>query len=228
MRDRQGHARERSGAPGRDCSPVSTTRLGSGLRNTPGPPMSSAPWRPQTPGRGARSPPRCQSGTRASVSAQSTCSAASRIGRSRYGDGNRRWPDAGRGRGSRAGAGRAAAANDFAPITALAAAAIAIGQEKTYTLPRIEAPPDETGDLVRAFEGMMVRLGNANADLLESNAALRRENEERGASKMRSGARLQSASGSKPSGKHCSCGSARPAGSRTSSSRPCPTSSALR
>jgi signal transduction histidine kinase len=66
------------------------------------------------------------------------------------------------------------------PISTLASAARAIGQEKNYSLPTIEAPPDEIGDLVRAFEGMMTRLGNANADLLESNAALRREIEERG------------------------------------------------
>jgi signal transduction histidine kinase/CheY-like chemotaxis protein len=66
------------------------------------------------------------------------------------------------------------------PIAALAAAARAIGQEKNYSLPKIEAPPDEIGDLVRAFEGMMTRLGTANADILESNAALRREIEERG------------------------------------------------
>ncbi len=66
------------------------------------------------------------------------------------------------------------------PIGLLASAARAIGQEKAYTLPKIEAPPDEIGDLVKAFEDMMTRLGEANADILDSNAALRRENEERG------------------------------------------------
>ena len=50
------------------------------------------------------------------------------------------------------------------PIVALAAAARTIGPDR-YDLPSIEAPPDETGELVRAFGDMVQRLASANAAL---------------------------------------------------------------
>jgi len=58
------------------------------------------------------------------------------------------------------------------PIIELADAAAKIGQGERYELPAISAPPDETGTLVRAFEGMVQRL-------LQSNEALRAEVDER-------------------------------------------------
>jgi signal transduction histidine kinase/CheY-like chemotaxis protein len=50
------------------------------------------------------------------------------------------------------------------PIVALARAARAIGRDR-FDLPVIEAPPDETGELVRAFGEMVQRLMSANAAL---------------------------------------------------------------
>jgi signal transduction histidine kinase/ActR/RegA family two-component response regulator len=58
------------------------------------------------------------------------------------------------------------------PIVDLAEAAANIGQIERYQIPAIDAPPDETGKLVRAFEGMVERL-------LQSNEALRAEVDER-------------------------------------------------
>jgi hypothetical protein len=58
------------------------------------------------------------------------------------------------------------------PIVDLAEAAANIGQGDRYEIPAIGAPPDETGQLVRAFEGMVERL-------LHSNESLRAEVDER-------------------------------------------------
>jgi signal transduction histidine kinase/CheY-like chemotaxis protein len=57
------------------------------------------------------------------------------------------------------------------PIVELAAAARSVGPDDTE-MPPVRAPPDETGDLVRAFEDMVRRLTLANQ-------ALRREVDER-------------------------------------------------
>jgi signal transduction histidine kinase/CheY-like chemotaxis protein len=58
------------------------------------------------------------------------------------------------------------------PIVDLAEAAAKIGQGDRYEIPAIGAPPDETGQLVRAFGGMVERL-------LHSNESLRAEVDER-------------------------------------------------
>ena len=65
------------------------------------------------------------------------------------------------------------------PIVALAQAARRVGHEADYRLPSIEAPADETGELVRAFGDMVQRISDTNAALMESNAALRQEVEQR-------------------------------------------------
>jgi signal transduction histidine kinase len=65
------------------------------------------------------------------------------------------------------------------PIVALAHAAASVGGDQQYVLPAIDAPPDEIGDLVRAFGDMVRRIGETNAALRESNVALRSEVEQR-------------------------------------------------
>ena len=65
------------------------------------------------------------------------------------------------------------------PIVSLAQAARSIGRDQKYELPLIEASPDETGDLVRAFGDMVRRIGEANVALVQSNTALRGEVEQR-------------------------------------------------
>ena len=59
------------------------------------------------------------------------------------------------------------------PITELADAAANIGQGERHEIPAIDAPPDETGKLVRAFEGMVQRLTHAN-DALQAEVDERR------------------------------------------------------
>jgi signal transduction histidine kinase/ActR/RegA family two-component response regulator len=58
------------------------------------------------------------------------------------------------------------------PIVQLSAAAREIGRDEHFQMPAIEAPPDETGALVTAFQDMVKRL-------VSSNEALRAEVEER-------------------------------------------------
>jgi signal transduction histidine kinase len=58
------------------------------------------------------------------------------------------------------------------PIVQLSAAAREIGRDERFLMPDIEAPPDETGALVTAFQDMVKRLTS-------SNEALRAEVEER-------------------------------------------------
>jgi signal transduction histidine kinase len=65
------------------------------------------------------------------------------------------------------------------PIVDLAAAARRIGQERRFEMPDIDAPPDETGELVRAFGEMVRRVGEANQALVHTNEKLRAEIEER-------------------------------------------------
>jgi signal transduction histidine kinase/ActR/RegA family two-component response regulator len=65
------------------------------------------------------------------------------------------------------------------PISQLAAAARRVGESEDYSLPAIQAPPDEVGDLVRAFGAMVDRVRTAREDLTKANDALRREIEER-------------------------------------------------
>ncbi|MFN7915657.1 MAG: ATP-binding protein [Vicinamibacterales bacterium] len=65
------------------------------------------------------------------------------------------------------------------PIVALAQAARAVGLDPGYELPQIQAPPDETGDLVRAFSDMVRRINETTSALVESNAALRLEIDQR-------------------------------------------------
>lgn len=65
------------------------------------------------------------------------------------------------------------------PVVALAQAARGIGLRQSYEVPVIPAPPDETGELVRAFGEMVQRVGDANAALTRTNEALRREIAER-------------------------------------------------
>jgi len=65
------------------------------------------------------------------------------------------------------------------PIVALAEAAREVGHGRRYTLPEIKAPPDETGELVRAFDEMIRRVSESNAALVASNEALRGEVEQR-------------------------------------------------
>jgi signal transduction histidine kinase/ActR/RegA family two-component response regulator len=59
-----------------------------------------------------------------------------------------------------------------APIVALSSAAREIGRNEHFQMPAIDAPPDETGALVVAFQDMVTRLTS-------SNEALRAEIEER-------------------------------------------------
>ncbi len=63
-------------------------------------------------------------------------------------------------------------ANISRPIVSLAGAAREIGRDDAFTLPAIDAPPDETGALVQAFSDMVGRLTS-------SNQALKAEIEER-------------------------------------------------
>lgn len=74
------------------------------------------------------------------------------------------------------------------PIVRLAAEARRVGMDAEITVPDIPAQPDEVGDLVRAFQGMLQRVRDANAGLLreieerrkveaEREALLRRERE---------------------------------------------------
>jgi signal transduction histidine kinase len=66
------------------------------------------------------------------------------------------------------------------PLSQLAAAARSIGPERQqFTLPSIEAPPDDVGDLVRAFTGMVDRVRDTNRHLVDTNEALRLEVAER-------------------------------------------------
>jgi signal transduction histidine kinase len=65
------------------------------------------------------------------------------------------------------------------PIIQLAAAARSVGEDQQHPVPRIDAPPDEVGELVAAFSGMMARVREANERLRQSNDALRHEVAER-------------------------------------------------
>ncbi len=66
------------------------------------------------------------------------------------------------------------------PITRLAAAARGIDPSTgNLHLPDLDAGGDEVGDLVRAFRGMLERVHDANARLIESNDTLRRQESER-------------------------------------------------
>ncbi len=65
------------------------------------------------------------------------------------------------------------------PIVTLAQAARAVGRDGRYVMPPIEAPPDEVGELVRAFGDMVRRTGDSTAALMNSNTALRGEVEQR-------------------------------------------------
>ena len=65
------------------------------------------------------------------------------------------------------------------PIIALAQAARSIGRNQQYSLPPIPAPPDEIGELVKAFDDMVHRVGAANAALMETNDTLRNEVQQR-------------------------------------------------
>jgi signal transduction histidine kinase len=65
------------------------------------------------------------------------------------------------------------------PIVDLANAARNIGREQRFEMPDINAPPDETGELVRAFGDMVRRVGEANSALVDTNRALRVEIDER-------------------------------------------------
>jgi signal transduction histidine kinase/CheY-like chemotaxis protein len=65
------------------------------------------------------------------------------------------------------------------PIVQLADAAREIGAQQRFDVPRIETGPDELGELVRAFTGMVTGLRGAREDLQRSNDALRQEVEER-------------------------------------------------
>jgi signal transduction histidine kinase/ActR/RegA family two-component response regulator len=67
-----------------------------------------------------------------------------------------------------------------APIVHLATAVRSVGPEQQqYTLPPLEASPDEVGDLTRAFVDMVDRVRASNARLLEANAEAQREIQER-------------------------------------------------
>jgi signal transduction histidine kinase/CheY-like chemotaxis protein len=66
------------------------------------------------------------------------------------------------------------------PIAQLASLARTLQPDsKAVALPPIAAGEDELGDLVRAFTEMVRRVGDANARLVESNAMLLRQQEER-------------------------------------------------
>ena len=65
------------------------------------------------------------------------------------------------------------------PIIQLAAAARSVGEDQQHPIPRIHASPDEVGELVHAFSGMMERVREANERLRQSNDALRHEVDER-------------------------------------------------
>jgi signal transduction histidine kinase/ActR/RegA family two-component response regulator len=67
------------------------------------------------------------------------------------------------------------------PIVALSKAARAIGRDQRYEIPPIAAPPDETGDLVRAFSDMVARLVSSNEALateVEQRTRMQAEREE--------------------------------------------------
>ena len=53
-----------------------------------------------------------------------------------------------------------------APIAALASSARQVGRGQDYTVPDIATPQDEVGELVRAFQGMVARVKDANQGLL--------------------------------------------------------------
>ncbi len=65
------------------------------------------------------------------------------------------------------------------PIMALADVARSMGEAQRYEMPPIEAPHDEVGELVHAFEAMVKRVSDSSRDLQASNDALRREVAER-------------------------------------------------
>ena len=65
------------------------------------------------------------------------------------------------------------------PIVGLAQAARGVGRDGSYVMPAIDAPPDEVGELVRAFDDMVRRVGDTTSALMSSNEALRREVEQR-------------------------------------------------
>jgi signal transduction histidine kinase/ActR/RegA family two-component response regulator len=65
------------------------------------------------------------------------------------------------------------------PIVHLADAARGVGRDPAFEMPVIEAAPDEVGELVKAFGEMVARIRQASTDLLETNASLRREIDER-------------------------------------------------
>jgi signal transduction histidine kinase/CheY-like chemotaxis protein len=69
--------------------------------------------------------------------------------------------------------------NVSTPISQLAAAARSVGENPQLPVPTIEAKPDEVGELVLAFSGMMERVREANERLRQSNEALRLEVDER-------------------------------------------------
>ena len=55
------------------------------------------------------------------------------------------------------------------PIGRTCACSPRIGREQPFEMPAIDAPPDETGELVHAFDDMMRRVGEANRRLVETN-----------------------------------------------------------
>ena len=61
------------------------------------------------------------------------------------------------------------------PITELVEAARAVGRDERYDVPGISASPDEVGELVHAFDEMVARVRDANAELRRSNEALLHE-----------------------------------------------------
>ena len=65
------------------------------------------------------------------------------------------------------------------PITQLATAARQMGKAGDYDMPPIAAGTDEVGELVTAFGAMVERVRTAQANLTETNEALRHEVEER-------------------------------------------------
>ena len=67
----------------------------------------------------------------------------------------------------------------FTPVADLAAAARTIGLGERYDMPRVASEQDEIGSLVTAFGAMVERVRTTNADLRETNEALRHEIAER-------------------------------------------------
>ena len=65
------------------------------------------------------------------------------------------------------------------PITELATAASRMGRDNEFKMPPIKSVDDEVGQLVTAFRAMADRVRSINEDLSRSNAALRREIEDR-------------------------------------------------